>query len=150
MKNLNKQYGVALLEVLVAFVIVMVSVVALYQLHNAYMRSEISSSARLSALHLAESKLDDLRTFSSLSTTTSAASAGLPAYDGINNDAGGSGILPAGSTAVGNFIYDLHWTVTDAGASKDITVTVSGVNNTEQIQLSGSIARTEKVSQKRS
>lgn len=149
MKNLNKQYGVALLEVLIAFVIVTVSVVALYQLQNVYLRSEINSSAKLSALHLAESKLDDLRTFSSLSTTTSAASAGLPSYDEINNDIGGSGILPAGSAAVGNFTYDLHWAVSDAGASKEITVTVSGVNNTEQVQLSGSIARTEQVSQKR-
>lgn len=63
MMYFKKQQGVALLEVLIAFVIVTVSVVALYQLQNKYIRNEIASSARLTALQIAESKLDDLRTF---------------------------------------------------------------------------------------
>ena len=64
MNILKKQHGIALLEVLIAFVIVTVSVVALYQLQNKYLRNEITTSTRLTALHIAESKLDDLRTFS--------------------------------------------------------------------------------------
>lgn len=143
----KKQSGVALLEVLIAFIIVTVSMVALYQLHSKYIQTEISSSARLSALHLAQSKLDDLRTFSSLTSTTSAANDGLPSYDGMDDDVGGT--LAAGSHAVGNFNYDLHWLVSPASGGNDITVIVSGTNNTEQIQLSGYIARIEKISEDR-
>lgn len=143
----KKQSGVALLEVLIAFIIVTISMVALYQLHSKYIQTEINSSARLSALHLAQSKLDDLRTFSSLTSTTSAASDGLPSYDGMDDDIGGT--LSVGSHAVGNFNYDLHWLVSPVSGGNDITIIVSGTNNTEQIQLSGYIARIERVSEDR-
>lgn len=50
---------------------------------------------------------------------------------------------------LGNFNYDLHWLVSPASGGNDITVIVSGTNNTEQIQLSGYIARIEKISEDR-
>ena len=148
MNKINKQHGVALLEVLVAFVIVTVSVVALYQLQNKYLRNEIEGSTRLTALHIAESKLDDLRTFASLSVSGS-----LPTYDSIGDNLGG--VIAAGSISsatganVGHYVYDLRWAVTDTNGSKDVDVTVSWNGGNDRVTLSGSIARVEKISEDR-
>lgn len=147
MIHLKKQSGVALLEVLIAFVIVTVSVVALYQLQNKYLRNEITTSARLTALHIAEGKLDDLRTFGSLSV-----SAGVPSYDQIADNVGGSiasGAVSSADANVGNFVYNLGWDVTDNGGTKDVAVTVSWDNGEEQVTLNGSIARVAKVNEDR-
>ncbi len=147
MIHLKKQSGVALLEVLIAFVIVTVSVVALYQLQNKYLRNEITTSARLTALHIAESKLDDLRTFGSLSV-----SASVPSYDQIADNVGGSiasGTVSSADANVGNFVYDLNWDVTDNNGTKDVVITVSWDGGEEQVTLSGSIARVEKVNEDR-
>lgn len=152
---LNKQQGVALLEVLIAFVIVTISVVALYQLQNIYLRNEITASARLTALHIAESKLDDLRTFSSLSSVSS----GIPAYDDIGDNTGGviaSGAISSNNANVGNFIYNLSWDVTPQSGSRDITVTVSWLDNNtiensgiEQVQLFGSVTPAQRIDKDR-
>lgn len=146
MKNFNRQNGVALLEVLIAFVIVTVSVVALFQLQNKYLQNEIASSTRLTALHLAESKLDDLRTFGSLTV-----SAGVPAYDDIISDKGGtivSGAVSSANHNIGNFNYNLRWTSTEAGdGSKDIKVIVSWNNGNDEVSLYGSIARSDRISE---
>lgn len=151
MNNLKKYKGIALLEVLIAFVIVTVSVVALYQLQNHYLRNEITTSTRLTALHIAESKLDDLRTFGSL-----AVSSGVPAYADIGNDVGGTiADGPISSTEgvnIGNFIYDLSWTAEDDpdnSNSKNVTVTVSWNDGTDQVSLFGSVSRITRVSEDR-
>lgn len=144
---LKKQSGVALLEVLIAFVIVTVSVVALYQLQNKYLRNEITTSARLTALHIAEGKLDDLRTFGSLSV-----SAGVPSYDQIADNVGGSiasGAVSSANANVGNFVYNLGWDVTDNNGTKDVVITVSWDGGEERVTLNGSIARVEKVNEDR-
>ncbi len=143
MKSFNRQNGIALLEVLIAFVIVTISAVALYQLQNKYLRNEIASSARLTALNLAESKLDDLRTFGSLTVSGS-----VPAYDNIDTDQGGT--IASGDVSVGNFKYERHWTVTDAGdGSLDIKVTVSWNNGNDEVSLFGSMARADRISEAR-
>ncbi len=152
---LNKQQGVALLEVLIAFVIVTISVMALYQLQNVYLRNEITSSARLTALHIAESKLDDLRTFSSLSSVSS----GIPAYDDIDDNTGGliaSGAISSNNANVGDFVYNLSWDVTPQSGSRDITVTVSWFDNNavvnngiEQVQLFGSVTPAQRIDRDR-
>ncbi len=147
MNILKKQHGIALLEVLIAFVIVTVSVVALYQLQNKYLRNEITTSTRLTALHIAESKLDDLRTFSGLTISGS-----LPTYDSIGDNTGGkiaAGTVSSGNANVGNYVYDLSWSVTDNGGSKDVDVTVSWNGGDDEIRLSGSIARVQKISEDR-
>lgn len=147
MNILKKQHGIALLEVLIAFVIVTVSVVALYQLQNKYLRNEITTSTRLTALHIAESKLDDLRTFSGLTISGS-----LPTYDSIGDNTGGTiaaGTVSSGNTNVGNYVYDLSWNVTDNGGSKDVDVTVSWNGGDDEVKLSGSIARVQKISEDR-
>ncbi|NCB57817.1 MAG: hypothetical protein EOM46_09980 [Gammaproteobacteria bacterium] len=144
MKSKFNQSGIALLEVLIAFTIVMVAVVAIYQLQNKFIKSEYETSAYLSGLQLAESKLDDLRTFSELSSTASAAEDGYPSYEGVGNDTGGHK-LSAGGHTVGIFNFDLHWTSEEDSNSKDIVVTVSGVNSTANITLFGSVSRIQKV-----
>lgn len=142
MKLFNKQRGIALLEVLIAFVIVMVSIAALYQLHNKYLRNEIKSSERLTALNIAEGKLNDLRNFGSLSV-----SAGVPAYDDIGNDTGG--VIASGSKSVGTGVYNLTWNAVDNSSTKDVTITVSWNNAADQVQLFGSIARAQSITEER-
>ena len=121
--------------------------VALYQLQNKYLRNEITTSTRLTALHIAESKLDDLRTFSGLTISGS-----LPTYDSIGDNTGGTiaaGTVSSGNTNVGNYVYDLSWNVTDNGGSKDVDVTVSWNGGDDEVKLSGSIARVQKISEDR-
>lgn len=142
MKLFNKQQGIALLEVLIAFVIVMVSIAALYQLHNKYLRNEIKSSERLTALNIAEGKLNDLRNFGSLSV-----SAGVPAFDDIGNDTGG--VIASGSKSVGTGVYNLTWNSVDNSSTKDVTITVSWNNTADQVQLFGSIARAQSITEER-
>lgn len=142
MKLFNKQQGIALLEVLIAFVIVMVSIAALYQLHNKYLRNEINSSERLTALNIAEGKLNDLRNFGSLSV-----SAGVPAYDDIGNNTGG--VITSGSKSVGTGVYNLTWNTVDNSSTKDVTITVSWNNAADQVQLFGSIARAQSITEER-
>lgn len=146
MMYFKKQQGVALLEVLIAFVIVTVSVVALYQLQNKYIRNEIASSARLTALQIAESKLDDLRTFGSLTV-----SSGVPSYDIIGNNTGGtiaSGAISSSNANVDPFVYNLSWSVTPRAGSNDVTVTVSwnDGNGPNNVKLTGSVVQTTRIS----
>lgn len=144
MKNKFNQSGIALLEVLIAFTIVMVTVVAIYQLQNNFIKSEYETSAYLSGLQLAESKLDDLRTFSELSSTASAAEDGYPSYEGVGNNVGGHK-LSSGRHTVGIFNFDLNWISEENSNTKDVVVTVSGVNSTANITLFGSISRIQKI-----
>lgn len=140
MKVSTKNHGVALLEVLIAFIIVAVSLSALYKLINIYLRDEINSSAHLGALYLAEGKLDDLRTFGSLSV-----SSGVPAFDSIATNSGGT--ITSGTVSSGNYTYNLTWTVSAAAnnTSKTVIVSVVGTNNTESVLLFGSIPRVSTV-----
>lgn len=145
MKKKFNQSGIALLEVLIAFAIIMVAVIAIYQLQNKFIKNEYESSAYLAGLQLAESKLDDLRTFSELSSTASAAKdGGYPSYEAVDDDSGGHK-LSAGTHTVGIFDFDLHWLSEEVSNSKDIVVTVSGVNSTANITLFGSISRIQKI-----
>lgn len=144
MKSKFNQSGIALLEVLIAFTIVMVAVVAMYQLQNNFIKNEYETSAYLSGLQLAESKLDDLRTFSELSSTASAAEDGYPSYEGVGNNTGGHK-LSSGKHTIGMFDFELNWTSEENSNTKDIVVTVSGVNSTANITLFGSVSRIQKI-----
>ena len=146
MKSNSKQNGFGLLEVLIAFVIITVSVVALLSLQNSYLKNENNLTIRNGAMHLAESKLDDLRTFDSLASAT-----GVVAYNDINNNTGGT--ITAGTVSVGSYSYTLSWTVSNQFLTtpantypelKNITVSVSWKNHdgyTESLALNGIITR---------
>lgn len=84
MKKLNVA-GFSLVEVIIAFIIIAVGSGAMVQLHRGYLRQEASNTLREQAMHLAENKLDDLRTFDVIRTTS-----GKIAYQDINTNAGGT------------------------------------------------------------
>lgn len=149
MAFIGKQRGFSLLEVLIAFVIIMVSVVSLVGLHRFYMKSEINSAMLNGAMQLAETKLDDLRSFDSI-----AASGSVTAYENIDTDKGG--VIASGANPVGKYNYNLTWNVTNSDLtgftipsdntiypSKNVTVNVSWINsdgNNRSISLNGVVS----------
>jgi Tfp pilus assembly protein PilV len=100
--NLIKQKGIGLIEVMVAFIIIATSAVALVGLQNRFMQTEDESTSREVAMHLAETALDELRTFDSINTTT-----GIVAYEDIASNSLGT------SQSIGKFTYTTTWTVTN-------------------------------------
>jgi prepilin-type N-terminal cleavage/methylation domain-containing protein len=150
MNRINIHRGFSLIEVMLAFIIVAVSAAGLVKLQNSYMKQESSSSARESAMHLAENKLDDLRSFTTLATTT-----GQFAYQDIQTNVGQSltNGLAAGNHTIGNTTYALGWTVANSPnplptnlkypLRKDITITVAWTDqngSAKTLSLSSSIA----------
>ena len=151
MMNIKTTHGFSLIEVLLAFIIVSVSAAGLVKLQNSYLKQEGSSSARESAMHLAENKLDELRSFTTIKTT-----AGEFAYQDIQTDQGnaidGDGTLTAGSHTIGNTVYNLHWNVTNINLQnpvmsypdrKDVIIVVTWTNyegKPSQLQLASSIS----------
>lgn len=151
MMNIKTTRGFSLIEVLLAFIIVAVSAAGLVKLQNSYLKQEGSNSARESAMHLAENKLDELRSFTSVKTT-----AGEFAYQDIQTDQGnaigGDGTLTAGSHTIGNTVYNLHWNVTNINLQtpalsypdrKDVIIVVTWTNyegSNTQLQLASSIS----------
>lgn len=150
MNRIHIHRGFSLIEVMLAFIIVAVSAAGLVKLQNSYMKQEGSSSARESAMHLAENKLDDLRSFTTLATTT-----GQFAYQDIQTNVGQSltNGLAAGNHTIGNTTYALSWTVTNTPnplpanlkypLRKDIIITVAWSDqngSSKTLSLSSSIA----------
>ena len=114
-----KNKGFSLLEVLIAFAIIMISIVSLVSLHRFYIRSEINASVLNGAVILAQSKLDDLRTFDSV-----AASGGIVAYENIGTDGGGTITDPQ---TIGSYKYNLTWSVSNS----DLTAVASAADLAE-------------------
>lgn len=144
--RVSRQRGFGLIEVLVAFVVIATGAAALVKLQGAYLRSTAESGTREAAMHLAETKLDDLRSFEVVATTS-----GKVAYQDIGNNTGGQ--LAAGSHTVGTQVYTLAWTVSNQFLTspantiperKDVTISVSWddrTGTTRTLALSGSIAQ---------
>ena len=102
-------------------------------------------------MHLAENKLDELRSFTTIKTTV-----GEFAYQDIQTDQGnaidGDGTLTAGSHTIGNTVYNLHWNVTNINLQtpalpypdrKDVIIVVTWTNyegSNNQLQLASSIS----------
>ena len=114
-----KNKGFSLLEVLIAFAIIMISIVSLVSLHRFYIRSEINASVLNGAVILAQSKLDDLRTFDSV-----AASGSIVAYENIGTDEGGTITDPQ---TIGSYKYNLTWSVSNS----DLTAVASAADLAE-------------------
>lgn len=68
--NRQRTSGFSLIEVLIAFMVIALGSASLVQLHRGYLRQGSNSTQREEAMHLAENKLDDLRTFEVLRTTS--------------------------------------------------------------------------------
>lgn len=109
---MKRQAGFGLVEVLIAFILVAVTAGSLLQLHKLYLEYSRDGRYREVALRLAESKLDELRGFSSIADYQDMASGGSPEavmVDGLN--------------------YAVEWTVTDYGwnGSAWMTPTPAGI-----------------------
>ena len=94
--------GFSLIEVIIAFLVIAMGSASLVQLHRGYLRQESNSTQREEAMHLAESKLDDLRNFEVLRTTS-----GKIAYQDIGNNTGGT--IVAGSRTLTTGSFNLSW-----------------------------------------
>lgn len=136
MNRANRQTGFGLIEVMVAFVVIAVSAAALIKLQNLYLRSEGEAGSRESAMLLAQSKLEDLRVFDTLSTTS-----GKLAYQDIGDNTGGQ--LVSGNYTLGLTTFTLSWGVTDQFLTtpasalpefKDVIVTVAWTDREGQVR----------------
>lgn len=148
--------GAGLLEVLILILVMSLGLLAMGQIHSVILRDGSSASNRAVATSLAQAKLDDLRSFKWLSSTTSGGEgcgAGIFCYSEIVTNAGGSEqangtlILPAGDRTLGNTAFSLSWTVvttedTQTALHKLVNVLVQWTdqNGADQLTLSSVIA----------
>lgn len=140
------QLGAGMLEVLVALVILSAGVLGHMRFQRVAYREVGLSAAQMTASELAAEKIDDLRAFATLPTTT-----GLDAFQDIATDAGGS--LPAGSVSTGANTFNRGWSVVNwyypaAGAAltttapagnplpdlKEVRVSLSWVDRNNEVQ----------------
>lgn len=107
----NRSRGVSLIEVMVCLAILMIGAAGLTRLHVEMLRVQRTSTQQSKALTLAQSKLEELRDFSSLHHRA----AGASAYEDIRQDQGGS--LLAGVHDDG--ALQLNWLVVDGPAATE-------------------------------
>lgn len=110
----RQQHGMTLVEVLVALLVLSVGVVALVKFQSDVIRNQNIVNQHSEAIAIAKNKLDELRKFEVIATTT-----GKTAYDDI---------VDGTSTVSGtNASYSLSWTVVDVTdpPHKKVTVTVT-------------------------
>lgn len=102
----RSQQGFGLIEVLITLVVIAFGVLAHVSFQRATFREASLSSGRSTATEIALDKIDDLRSYSVLSTTS-----GQFAFQDIANNTGGS--LPTGTVTQDNTTFSRSWTVTD-------------------------------------
>ena len=141
----RRQRGLSLVEVFVALLVLSVGLIALAKLQVDLVRGGSDAKARTAALNLVEEKIDDLRSFTVTqgSGTWSNANSGTikpMAWSYIDTNAGGR--IASQPVVVSGISFTRTWTVDsqypsvaavpptnpDSVRSKDVTVTVSWVN----------------------
>lgn len=100
------QSGFGLIEVLITVLVISAGLLAYVSLQRSVFREANLASAQVAATELALSKLEDLRGFSALNTTT-----GQFAYQDIAANAGGG--LASGTVVLENLTLSRSWTVTN-------------------------------------
>jgi hypothetical protein len=111
MKRPQRQRGLALVDVLIALLVLGLGVPAMSQLQGLILFEGGHSRTRASAAQLAREKLDDLRQFTQLDVVA----ANIFGFDEIGNDLGGrknadgSLLLPAGDVVLSDVTYQRHW-----------------------------------------
>ena len=129
MKELFRQKGVGLIEVLIAGLVFAVGITAVVQLQGTFFKNSSAANARTIAMSIAEEKIEDLRGFQVtdsshpyIFTFTRITGDG----PGNNSDTGGrllcnnqtdvavcTHVLPSGSITRDNIIFNRSWTVTN-------------------------------------
>lgn len=133
--SFRKQQGVSLIEVLIALLIFAVSIAVLVKFQSNLVQSQTSVNQRTLAVQIAESKLEELRHYSVLTTTV-----GYSAYEDIVS--GSSSVVSPSTT------YGVVWTVTDNASPpyKTLTVTVTWTDPSgvaQSVTLSSIVGQTD-------
>ena len=95
-----------MVEVLITLLVIAVGVLAHVSLQRTAFRESGLSRNLVAAAELGERKIEDLRNYTRLTTTS-----GQPAFQDIATNTGGG--MPSGSVAVRNTTYTLNWSVTN-------------------------------------
>lgn len=110
----NAQRGIGLLETMMVIVFVAIGIVAIIKFQHTLIYNTNTTQQQANATRVALNKLEQLRDFSTLTTTT-----GYIAYNDIATG--------TSTQTVGNTTYSLSWTVTNNASppykTLDITVT---------------------------
>jgi len=137
----KKTSGIALLEVLIALIILLGGITALATYGASLVRTSSLAKQYTEGLNLAESKIEYFRSYETISST-----AGKLAYNDIV-----SGSETIAAATGDNATYTRSWTVTTYNSSlnyKVVNVTVSwtdSANKSENIQLVSIIAEADPV-----
>lgn len=135
----KKQGGSILVEVLIAAVIFAVALFALTSFQANLYRAHSTTGQQDVAIELAQSKMQEFRNYTALTTPTTSGFA----YSEITSGA-------STSAAVAGAVYNMTWTVTDSTTSatdpayKTVHITVSwtdSANNANSINADSIIAR---------
>ncbi|MCP8688492.1 type IV pilus modification PilV family protein [Marinobacterium sedimentorum] len=138
--------GFTLIEVLISLIVAVIGIVAILQLQGVFLSTASDSQQRALATAVAEKKLEELRGFDSIATTSSS----LNSFDDIDNGTG-TETVTAGSTS---YTYNVAWTVTPYSVSggvisaasaasadfKNVTLSVSWDSGASSLSLSSVIA----------
>lgn len=140
--KLNK--GFSLIEVLIALVVVGFGILAISQLQGTFIKSTSNANQRSVAVSIAQKKIDDLRSYSKLTSSTawspySVATSeiafthiqtGASTPSGEGGAPSGSSYVAAGDIPVGNTTYTLSWTVQDYMHTAALTAPVVSTPST--------------------
>lgn len=100
----HTQRGIGLVEILVTLLIISFGLLAHVTFQRFTFHEATLAGARSTATDLALDKLEDLRAYTVVPTTT-----GAQAFADIGDDTGGT--LPAGNVTLGNTVFTRHWSV---------------------------------------
>ncbi len=114
--NIKKQQGFSLIEVLIAFIILVFGVIGLMKLQSFMERQSDYALNSLTALQLSEAKLEYFRTRSEGGSTTAT---GTIAFADITSS--------SAQSTIGGIAYNTVWTVTSPPSSSTISSSVKTI-----------------------
>jgi type IV pilus modification protein PilV len=136
MKNqANRQFGFAIIEALVALVIMGFGILALAGMQGALTRNVDYSQQRSEAVRLAQEKMEELRSFTGIASTTIAATASAPSA--VNTSAPHWDALSSSADSVTtNAVYSRSWVFGGvvADSMRPLTVTVTWTDRAGEAQ----------------
>lgn len=146
MKFRKQNSGFSLIEVMISLVILAVGILGISKLQATLIQTSSDANQRVTAVSLAQQKIDDLRSFPNLTVgtasdsipdtwTTGIADANL-AFAHIDDDAGGT--MAATTYSIGNYVFNLNWDVTDyyyTGSPSVATTPVVGDADFKRVEV---------------
>jgi len=117
----GRSHGVSLIEILITLVVISAGLLAYVAMQRGIYREANLSSGRIAATEIALAKIEDLRSYTSLYTTSGAFAFQDIAANAGGALSGGSLVLPSGTLTVDNIIFTRSWAATNYW--------ISGVNS---------------------